>query len=85
MKRITLFAKEETLTKLKHMAKNEDVSMAELIRKALKNFVSQKQQRNCLPSFVGIGSSGRRDISENVDKLLWADSPLARRHKKRNA
>ncbi len=74
MKRTTIFADEELLTALKHIADEEGVSIAETIRKALDKFVAQRQKSRKKPSFVGVGRSGRKDISERCEELLWTKS-----------
>lgn len=79
MKRTTIFADEEMLAKLQRLALNKEVSMAELIRTALEAFIEGRPRPKRLPSFVGIGRSGRRDVSEKIDELLWRDSRLKKR------
>lgn len=83
MKRTTLFAEEEILERYQRMAQNEGISTAELIRKALHDYLSNRSRKSVLPSFVGIGRSGHRDTSERIDELLWKDSRLGKHLKKR--
>lgn len=71
MKRTTIFADEELLSGLKHIADEEGISVAEAIRRALYEFVAQRQKPREKLSFVGIGQSGRKDISERCEELLW--------------
>jgi Ribbon-helix-helix protein, copG family len=73
MKRTTIFADEELLNAIKHIADEDGISIAETIRKALDRFVAQRQKPKKL-SFVGIGRSGRKDISERCEELLWTKS-----------
>ena len=74
MKRTTIFADEELLNTLKHIADEEGISIAETIRQALDRFVAQRQRSRKQLSFVGIGRSGRKDISERCEELLWTKS-----------
>jgi metal-responsive CopG/Arc/MetJ family transcriptional regulator len=74
MKRTTIFADEELLNSLKHIADEEGISTAETIRQALDRFVAQRQKSRKHLSFVGIGRSGRKDISERCEELLWKKS-----------
>lgn len=70
MKRTTIFADEETLLALRTIAKQEGVSLAELVRKALEAFVAQHRSTRPPLSIVGIGRSGRHDVSERAEELL---------------
>jgi metal-responsive CopG/Arc/MetJ family transcriptional regulator len=74
MKRTTIFADENLLNALKHIAHEEGVSIAETIRQALDRFVAQHQKSKKRISFVAIGRSGRKDISERCEELLWTKS-----------
>ena len=74
MKRTTLFADEELLRSLKHIADEEGISVAEIIRRVLDKFVAQRQKSSKQPSFVGIGRSRRKDVSERCEELLWTKS-----------
>jgi len=74
MRRTTIFADEKLLLALKHIADEEGVSIAETIRQALDRFVAQRQKRTKQLSLVGIGRSGRKDVSERCEELLWTKS-----------
>ena len=74
MKRTTIFADEYLLNALKHIADEEGISVAETIRQALDRFVAQRQKRRKQLSFIGIGRSGRKDVSERCEELLWTKS-----------
>jgi metal-responsive CopG/Arc/MetJ family transcriptional regulator len=74
MKRTTIFADEKLLNDLKQIADEEGISTAEGIRQALEKFVTQRQKSRKKLSFVGIGRSGRKDVSERCEELLWAKS-----------
>ena len=75
MKRTTIFADEEMLTSLREIAQQEGLSVAELVRQALDRFIAERQGGKRLPSFLGIGASGRRDIAERSEELLWQEMP----------
>jgi metal-responsive CopG/Arc/MetJ family transcriptional regulator len=74
MKRTTIFANEELLNALKHIADEEGISIAETIRQALDRFVAQRQKSKKQLSLIGIGRSGRQDVSERFEELLWSKS-----------
>ena len=74
MKRTTIFADEKLLNDIKHIANEEGISIAESIRQALDRFVAQRQKTRNKLSFVGLGRSGRKDVSERCEELLWTKS-----------
>lgn len=74
MKRTTIFADKKLLNDLKRIADEEGISTAESIRQALERFVTQRQKSRKELSFVGIGRSGRKDVSERFEELLWTKS-----------
>ena len=48
MKRTTVFADDETLRKLREIAKRENISLAQVTRKALTEYVSRRRpKRHC--------------------------------------
>jgi len=53
----------------------EGVSIAEVIRQALNRFIADRQSNKRLPSILGIGQSGRKDIAERFEELLWKETP----------
>ncbi len=67
---------EEQSRTLKRMAEKEKVSVAELIRRSVDNYIDSRLQltpeerKEKLRSIVGIGRSGISDIGENHDKYL---------------
>ncbi len=75
MKRTTIFADEEMLNALREIARREGLSVAEVIRQALDRFIAEQRGGQRLPSIVGIGGSGRRDIAETCEVLLWREVP----------
>ncbi len=80
MKRTTIFAEDDLLNELKELALDEKRSAAELVREALVAYIANKREttRKRL-SFMGIAESGRNDISEIHEDLLWRKSSRSRR------
>lgn len=75
MKRTTIFAEEVLIKSLREIAGNKRTSLSSTIRQALEEFVSRHHGEKPLPSFVGIGQSGRNDVAEHAEELLWNASP----------
>lgn len=71
MKRTTIFADESLLKALQSIASKEQTTLSATIRKALEEFVGRRQGSGSLPSFLGIGRSGRKDVAERAEELLW--------------
>jgi ribbon-helix-helix CopG family protein len=71
MKRTTIFADESLLGALQDLARREHMSLSAVVRAALQDYVGKRQAAR-LPSFLGIGRSGRKDIAERAEELLWA-------------
>jgi hypothetical protein len=71
MQRTTIFADEYLLKEIKELAKKEKRSAAELIRDALVQYLNSRNSPKTRFSFVGIGDSGRHDLSEKHEELLW--------------
>jgi len=80
MKRTTIFADENMLDSLKEIARMEGISIAEVIKQALNRFIADRQKNKRLPSILGIGHSGRKDIAERSEELLWKETPPTRTH-----
>jgi predicted transcriptional regulator len=70
MRRTTIFADEEVLDALLAMARRRGVSVAQIMREALGDYVSRQQGKRRRLSLAGIGRSGRRDIAERAEELL---------------
>ena len=69
MKRTTILADESVLLELKHLAKQEDRPVSELVREALANYCAQPRPQRKL-GFVGAGRSGRKDVSGRDEEIL---------------
>lgn len=70
MKRTTIFADEELLKEIQDISKEENKSVAEVMREAMKVYIRQKRKGARKLSFIGIGASERNDISERHEELL---------------
>ena len=79
MKRTTIFAEEYILEALRDVARKEQVSLSSAVREALVEYVGRRRTTGTAPSFVGIGRSGRKDVAERADELLWTASRVARK------
>lgn len=71
MKRTTIFADDALLKEFKELSKEENKSVAEMVREAMEQYVRQRHQKKKKLSFISIGTSGRRDVSEKHEELLW--------------
>lgn len=63
MKRTTIVADEETLARLRALARDRGVSFAEVAREALEEKAGEYRPR---PKSLGVGDSGRRDVSRSA-------------------
>ncbi len=68
MKPTTIYLPEETENQLQEMANNTGKSIAELIQELIISQFPQSSKK--LPKSVGMGASGRVDLSSKVDQLL---------------
>jgi metal-responsive CopG/Arc/MetJ family transcriptional regulator len=71
MKRTTIFADDGLLNELKSLSVEENRSVAEIVREAMEGYVKRKRKAGRKFSFVGIGNSGRRNVAEEHERLLW--------------
>ena len=71
MKRTTIFVNDGLISDIKDISKEENRSVAEVIREAMVNYIKQKRQKKKALSFIAMGSSGRKDIAEGHEELLW--------------
>lgn len=63
MKRTTIVADEQTLERLRALARKRNVSFAEVVREALDDKASEHRPK---PKSLGIAGSGRSDVSEKA-------------------
>jgi len=71
MRRTTIFADDNLINEIKEISKEENRSVADILREAMQDYIKQKKHKKKRISFIGIGSSGRRDIAERHEELLW--------------
>lgn len=72
MKRTTFFADEQLMDEIKEIAREERKTLAAVVREATVLYVREKRKRKKRKlSIVGIGSSGRTDVAEKHEELLW--------------
>jgi metal-responsive CopG/Arc/MetJ family transcriptional regulator len=71
MKRTTIFADDNLIKEIKEISKEQNKSAAEIIRDAMLTYIKHKRHGKKKLSFIGIGDSGRRDIAEKHEELLW--------------
>jgi len=74
MKRTTFFADERLMDELKEIAREERKTLASVVREATALYVREKRRKKRKLSIVGIGSSGRADVAERHEELLWKKS-----------
>ena len=70
MKRTTVFADDDVLRQLREMAKRENVSVSDMTRKALHEYVARRRPRRSRLALIGIGRSGRKDVAAGAEELL---------------
>lgn len=73
MKRTTIFVPEPLERDLQLHARRERKPVASVVREALAEYLASRRSASALPSFTGIGESGRQDIAERHEELLWTD------------
>ena len=72
MKRTTIFLDETLERDLQAIARQEKRAVASLVREALAAYVANREPAATPAlSFVGAGASGRADIAERHEDLLW--------------
>lgn len=71
MKRTTIFTEEYLYKEIKDISNEENRSVAEVIREAMEIYINHKRKKKKKLSFIGIGNSGRKDVAENHEELLW--------------
>jgi hypothetical protein len=69
MARTTILLEEGLLLEVKQLARSQGTTTTEIIRAALKAYIGRRQRAR-VPSFTGVGRSGRRSISKNAEAIL---------------
>lgn len=85
MKRTTLFVEESVDHELHALARRKGVPVSALMRESLAHYVTeQKRSQTFALGFLGKGRSGRKDVAEHHEELLWRDlAPHASKRQKR--
>jgi hypothetical protein len=73
MKRTTIFVPEALERDLQLYAKQANKPVAWVVREAVAEYLVARRPQSMLPSFTGIGDSGRSDIAERHEALLWTE------------
>ena len=73
MKRTTIFVPESLERDLQLQARRERKPVASLVREALAEYLATRQASSVVPSFTGIGRSGRTDTANRHEGLLWTE------------
>ncbi|MBI5074982.1 MAG: hypothetical protein HZB62_07425 [Nitrospirae bacterium] len=71
MKRTTIFADDSMIEELKSVSRRESKSLAETVREAMSLYLEKKRPDGRKLSFVAIGKSGRKNVAERHEELLW--------------
>lgn len=64
----TVYLTEREYDRLKELARKQNRPTAELVREAVAEYA--RRQEDCQPKSLGLGRSGRGDISERAEELL---------------
>ena len=78
MKRTTIFIEPQLERELQALARRSGRPMAAIVREAVARYVAaDKERRPARPGFVASGRSGRSDIAERHEELLFQPDPSA--------
>lgn len=69
MKPTTIYLPEETEATLQKLANKTGKSISEIIQELVTDYFTQKTKK--LPKSIGMGASGRADLSSKTEQLLW--------------
>ena len=73
MKRTTIFIPEPLQDDLQRYARRAKKPTAWVVREAISTFLASRTAPQPRPVSVGLGDSGRGDLSERFEELLFAD------------
>jgi metal-responsive CopG/Arc/MetJ family transcriptional regulator len=72
MQRTTVFLPEDLLRQAQRCARRQGKSFAQAVREALAEYVARgRRPDTSLPSITGAYASGRTDVAERHEELLW--------------
>ncbi len=74
MRRTTLFVEEAVDHEIHALARRKGVPVSALVRESLARYLAeQKRGQTFALRFLGEGHSGRKDVAERHEDLLWRD------------
>jgi metal-responsive CopG/Arc/MetJ family transcriptional regulator len=73
MKRTTIFADDALLDEVKQASARQNKSVAQFIREALETHVARQRPAENRFAFMGKYKSGRPDVAERHEELLWSN------------
>ena len=74
MKRTTMFLDDQAESDLQALAQQQKRPVAALVREAIQQYiVEQRSGRATKLSFLAVGRSGRKDIADRHETMLWTD------------
>ena len=80
MIRTTILADDSLLYDIRSISQRLGLSVSQVIRQALADFVKRHKKEGAYPSFLGAGRSGGAfKVSERAEDLLFQDKPRKRR------
>ncbi len=71
MKPTIVYLPEETEANLQELASKMGKSVSEIIQEVIANYLTQSPEK--MPRSVGMGASGRSDLSLKSEQLLWTE------------
>lgn len=71
MKPTTIYLPEETEASLQELANRTGKSIPELIEEVINDYLTETSQKS--PKSIGMGASGRSDLSSKTEQLLWTE------------
>jgi hypothetical protein len=71
MKPTTIYLPEEIEANLQKLAIQTGKSIPDIIQELITDYLTKKPQK--LPKSVGMGASGRSDLSSKAEQLLWTE------------
>lgn len=72
MKRTTIFADDALLEEVKRTSARQNKSVAQFIREALQSHLASQRSAENRFSFMGKYKSGRSDVAQRHEELLWS-------------
>jgi hypothetical protein len=74
MRRTTLFVEESVDQEIHALARRKGVPVSALVRESLARYLAeQKRGQTFALRFLGQGHSGRKDVAQRHEDLLWRD------------